>query len=93
MSILTLLTIPNSPVLWILGELEETVAQTAEELLIVVARSEDEAATVGEFVQGLEDAGLAGDAVDGARQLEQDRAVQTLVDGVEGNARRCNTKH
>ena len=44
-------------------------------------------------MQGLEDAGLAGDAVDGARQLEQDRAVQTLVDGVEGNTGRCNTKH
>ena len=71
----------------VVRQLEEAVAEAADELLVVVAGAEHEAAVVGEPVQGVQQVGLVGDRAHGPGQLVQDGPVQALVDVVEGQTK------
>ena len=64
----------------VVDELQEAVAEAAEELGVVVAGAEHQGAVLDELVQRVDDAHHVSDAVRRrTRQLVQDRAVQTLV--------------
>ena len=67
----------------IINELHEAVAETAEELVVVVAGSEHQRALLDELVQRVDDAHHVGDGERWARQLVQYHAVHALVQALQ----------
>ena len=75
----------------VVRDLQQAVAEAADELAAEVARSEDEGAGGREAVEGLEERRLVHGTADRTRQLVQHRPVETAVERVHGDAGRWNT--
>ena len=71
----------------VLCQLEQAVAEAANELLVVVTRTQDERTVVHDFVQGVQDVRLVHDGVDRPGQLVQYGAVERLINTVQGKPR------
>ena len=74
--------------LHIFRELYQTITQTAEEFLVVVARAEHQTAVTGQFVQRVQHVHLFRHIVHRSGQLVQYGTVQAFIDGIHGDSRR-----
>lgn len=70
--------------------MKEAVAQAPDELLVVVARSEDEDPIVQQLLEGVSNPLEVIVRGQRSRQLVKDGPVQGLVDAVETHSRCCD---
>ena len=66
-----------------ISQLQQTVAETADKLLVIVARPQHQRTVSDELVQSGLHIGLIQRGVERARQLVEYRPVQRLVDAVQ----------
>ena len=67
---------------------DEAVSQAGHEVLVVVARPQHQVAVDGQDPQGVQQRHLLRHRLVGSAELVEHRAVQAVVDGVEGEALR-----
>lgn len=68
---------------------DEGVSQAGHKVLVVVSRPEHQVAVDGQDPQGVQQGHLLSHRLVGPAELVEHRAVQTVVDGVEGKTLRA----
>lgn len=69
---------------------DEAVGQAGHKVLVVVARAEHQVAVDGQHPQGVQQGHLLSNGLVGSTELVEHRAVQAVVDGVEGKSLRAS---